>query len=73
MKTRDVIYRVISYAAVFSLGYYLGGGCEYDEKRDEKIQMYEKRVSDVEKDLGENKERINNLEGIMGINSGGSR
>ena len=59
MKIKDLVYGTIKYSIIFSLGYYIGGGCENSNV------SKAKRVDNnfgIEKNIGNYDSRLNNLE-----------
>lgn len=56
MKYGDLCTKIITYTAVFVLGYYLGGGC------DTPVDTQEERMSRIEKRVEQYQGRLENLE-----------
>lgn len=57
----DRLTRVVSYVAVFLVGYYLGGGCE--KREDTRVSpTSNRRVTIMEKQMEQYQDRIEELE-----------
>ena len=56
----DRFARVLSYAAIFLVGYYMGGGCE--KKSDDLSYSANRKFSIIERQLRQYENRIDQLE-----------
>lgn len=60
MSNDNLVYKIITYAAIFVAGYYLGGGCEEKKARAESSSQIERilkgsdiKIADLERKINE--------------------